>query len=83
MESTNVWYTYGMQKTTVYLPDDVKADLERTAAETGRSEAEVIREAVREAVTRRPPPPTIGILVSDDPHFAANVDQHLEGFGRD
>ena len=68
----------------MYLPDDVKADLERTAEETGRSEAEIIREAVREAVSRRPPPaPTIGILVSADPHFAANVDQHLEGFGRD
>src|SRR5439155_459685 len=41
---------YGMQKTTVYLPDDLKAAIERTAAETGRSEADLIREGVRLAV---------------------------------
>ena len=38
---------YGMRKTTVYLPDELKADLERTAGVTGRSEADLIRDAVR------------------------------------
>lgn len=71
-----------MRKTTVYLPDDLKAELERTATETGYSEAELIREGVRWAVARRiPPPPTIPIFVSDDPHFAEHVDEHLAGFG--
>ncbi len=31
---------YGMKKTTVYLPDELKAALERAAAAQGRSEAE-------------------------------------------
>jgi predicted transcriptional regulator len=32
-----------VQKTTVYLPDHLKAALERTARETQRSEADIIR----------------------------------------
>jgi Ribbon-helix-helix protein, copG family len=71
-----------MRKTTVYLPNDLKAELERTAEETGYSEAELIRMGVRLAVAQRiPPPPTIPIFVSDDPHFAEHVDEHLAGFG--
>ena len=73
---------YGMHKTTVYLPDDLKAALERLAQGTGRSEAELIREGIRLAVARQEPPiPTIGILVSDDPSFAERADEHLAGFG--
>ena len=30
---------YGMTKTTVYLPDELKEDLERLAKSEGRSEA--------------------------------------------
>ncbi len=72
-----------MVKTTVYLPDDLKVALERAARETGRTEADLIREGIRLAVDRQQPPlPTIGILVSDDPHFAENVDDHLVGFGQ-
>ena len=41
---------YGMNKTTVYLPDDLKQALHRTAAASGRSEAELIREGVKIAV---------------------------------
>jgi predicted transcriptional regulator len=74
---------YGMFKTTVYLPDDLKAELARLAEETGRSEAELIREGIRLAVARQAPPtPTIGIQVSADPHFAEHVDEHLVGFGQ-
>ncbi|HEV8634652.1 MAG TPA: CopG family transcriptional regulator [Chloroflexota bacterium] len=72
-----------MQKTTVYLPGELKAALERTARETGRSEAELIREGLRLALARYvPPAPTIPIYVSDDPSFAENVDEHMAGFGR-
>ena len=39
-----------MCKTTVYLPDDLKAELKRVAAETGRSQADLIREGIRLAV---------------------------------
>ena len=73
---------YGMQKTTVYLPDDLKAALGRVAMETGLSEAELIREGIRLALEQHvPPAPTIPIYVSDDPSFAERVDEHLSGFG--
>lgn len=40
---------YGMQKTTVYIPEDLKRTLELVAAARGVSEAELIREALRAA----------------------------------
>jgi Arc/MetJ-type ribon-helix-helix transcriptional regulator len=36
-----------MEKTTVYLPDELKAAVRRTAQQRGVSEAEVIRESIR------------------------------------
>lgn len=36
-----------MRKTTVYIGEEEAADLERLAATTGRSQAELIREGVR------------------------------------
>ena len=73
---------YGVFKTTLYVPDDLKHALERLSRETGRSEAELIRDGIRLVVAAEvPPPPSIGILVSADPHFAENVDDYLDGFG--
>jgi plasmid stability protein len=71
-----------MKKSTVYLPDDLKAALERAAAARGRSEADLIREAVRE-LTRNlePPRPRLPLFSSDDPTLAERVDEALEGFG--
>jgi hypothetical protein len=74
---------YGTVKTTVYLPDDLKLALERAARESGRSEADLIREGIRMALeVQQPPSPTTGLLVSDDPHFAERADDHLVGFGQ-
>jgi hypothetical protein len=70
-----------MQKTTIYLPEDLKLELERASAETGTSEAELIREGIRLALAKRYPAPTIPIFISPDPHFADRVDEHLKGFG--
>jgi hypothetical protein len=71
-----------MYKTTVYLPDDVRVELERTAAETSRSMADIVQEGIRLAIAHhRPPAPTVGIFVSDDPHFAERADEYLAGFG--
>jgi Ribbon-helix-helix protein, copG family len=71
-----------MHKTTVYLPDELRAALGRVAAETRRSEADLIREGIRLALERHAPPaPTIPIYVSDDPHFAERVDEKPTGFG--
>lgn len=71
-----------MTKTTVYLPEDLKHALERVAAETGRSQAELIREAVDSFVAQsQRPRPRGGLFHSGDPGLAANVDEALVGFG--
>jgi plasmid stability protein len=75
---------YVMKKTTVYLPEDLKAALERAAAAQGRSEAELIRDAVRD-LTRglEPPRPRLPLFSSGDPTLAERVDEELaRGFGR-
>jgi len=75
---------YGMTKTTIYLPEELKAKLERAAAETGRSEADIIREGILLAVARcAPPQPRIPLFVSNDPDLAARADEYLAGFGED
>lgn len=75
---------YGMRKTTVYLPDELKAAIERLAARTRRSEAEVIRDALTKAVVDSTPPrprlplSSVGL---GDPTIAERVDEALDGFG--
>lgn len=73
---------YGMVKTTVYLPDALKAALERLAAETGESEASLIRRAI-EALDRNASPvrPQVPLFTSGDHTLAERVDEALEGFG--
>ncbi len=71
-----------MQKTTVYLPDDLKRDLERVAAARGCSEAELIREAVRTLARESVAPrPRLPLFKSGKPGLAERVDQALAGFG--
>ena len=71
-----------MKKTTVYLPDDLKEALSRLAASSGRSEAELIREAVG-ALARATPRsrPRGRLWASGDPSLAERVDAFLPGFG--
>ena len=69
---------YGMTvKTTVYLPDDLKRALEVGAAASGRSEAEIIREAIAARVGSARP--AAGFL--DGKPMAERVDDLLAGFG--
>lgn len=65
------------RKTTIYLPDDLKEALEREAATRGSSEAEVIREAIRSAVSR--PLPKAGLFEGEP--IAGSTDELLKGFG--
>jgi hypothetical protein len=75
---------YGMKKTTVYLPDDLKRSLERAAERSGRSEAALIREGIQTVVAMQSPPrPRIPLFRTGDPTLAERVDEALEGFGED
>jgi predicted transcriptional regulator len=65
------------QKTTVYLPDDLKAAVESEARRRGVSEAEVIRTAIAETVRR--PRPQAAII--DGEAFAERAEELLSGFG--
>jgi hypothetical protein len=71
-----------MPKTTVYLPDELKAGLARTAAATGYSEAELLREGVRLVIEQhRAPRPTLPLFASGQPDLAHRVDELLSDFG--
>jgi plasmid stability protein len=71
-----------MHKTTVYLPDDLGRTLRRIAASQGRSEAELIREALRALVqSSTPARPRIPLFRSGQPELAERVDEELAGFG--
>lgn len=69
-----------MEKTTVYLPDDLKAQLKRTATLRGVSEATVIRDAIRAAVQDDRPHPRGGLFTGSEP-IAERADELLAGFG--
>lgn len=75
---------YGMKRTTIYLPAELKAALARTAAAQGKTEAEVVRSAVAAATREHAyPPPTLPLFESGDPTLAERVDEELAaGFGK-
>lgn len=70
-----------MEKTTLYLPDDLRSAVKRVAAEQGISEAEVIRRSIRHMVGAARPRPRGGLLCSDQP-IARRADEALAGFGQ-
>ena len=73
---------YGMEKTTVYVPKEVKRALRELAAVRGVSEAELIREALR-AITAKavPPRPRLPLFKSGKPRLAERLDEAMKGFG--
>ena len=71
-----------MEKTTVYLPDELKRALRRAAKASGRSEADLIREGIGTVVgTHRIAEPRLPLFESDQPDLADRVDENLAGFG--
>lgn len=71
-------------KTTIYLPRDLKAALERAAATSRRSEADLIREGIRRVTDEyAEPEPILPLFASGDPTISERVDELLEGFGSD
>jgi len=73
---------YGMQKTTIYLPEELKGKLARLASTRGISEAQLIRDALSKmAESETVPQPRIPLFASGDATLAERVDEALEGFG--
>ena len=72
---------YGVKRTTIYLPDDLKAQLEVTARAEGRTEAEVIREALTRSLEERAPRPHLPLSTSTgrQTNWAEQVDELLDG----
>jgi metal-responsive CopG/Arc/MetJ family transcriptional regulator len=69
-----------MEKTTLYLPDDLKSAIKGAAAQQGVSEAEIIRRAIRQVVGDVRPRPR-GSLFSSGQPIARRADELLSGFG--
>jgi predicted transcriptional regulator len=72
-----------MKKTTLYLPDDLKREVERAARTEGRSEADVIRDAIASSLSSRAPEPRVPLVAKGlgDPTIAARTNELLDGFG--
>ena len=72
-----------MTKTTVYLPVDLKKALARVARQRGRSEADLLREAVTRLTSDiEPPAPRLPLFRAKGASIAHDVDRALKGFGR-
>lgn len=73
---------YGMHRTTLYLPDDLRAELAQAAKRLARSEADLIREALgRHLAKLKPLEPQLPLFASGQPGLAEHVDEALRGFG--
>lgn len=71
-----------MEKTTVYLPDELKHALRRAARATGRSEADLIREGISVVTgTHRVAEAKLPLFESGQDDLAERVDEALTGFG--
>ncbi len=71
-----------MEKTTIYVPKDLKRAMGRLAAERGVTEAEIVREALRTLTAKATPPrPRLPLFKSGKPDLSEDVDRALEGFG--
>jgi hypothetical protein len=74
---------HGMRKTTIYLPDELKRDVERLAAQRGVTETELVREALRALTAASlPPKPRLPLFESDQPVLTEDIDRAPEGFGQ-
>jgi ribosomal 50S subunit-associated protein YjgA (DUF615 family) len=71
-----------MERTTVYLTEAQKRNLERAARLSGRSEAELIREGVDVVTSRHQAADLrLPLFESGQRDLAERVDEALDGFG--
>ena len=76
---------YGMRRTTIYLPDEMKTAIEREAVRRRVTEAEVIRDAVNQHLAEvEPPTPQLPVFPQGfGMEIGTRVDELLEGVGED
>ena len=76
---------YGVKRTTVYFPDEMKTAIEREAARRGVTEAEVIRGAVTSALRKRTRRRRITAAIPEglNEEIGTRVDELLDGLGED
>jgi metal-responsive CopG/Arc/MetJ family transcriptional regulator len=72
---------YGVKRTTIYLPEELKNSLSRAAREEGRTEADLIREGLETYLRSRHAEPRLPLFTSGKADLAENVDKLLAGFG--
>ena len=76
---------YGVKRTTIYLPNELKERLERAADAAGVTEAEIVRSAVETELTHRERPALelpLWASRGERTDSARHVDELLaEGFG--
>jgi hypothetical protein len=73
---------YGMDKTTVYLPAELKAALRRAARRRNTSEADLIRQGIAMVTAEETPrSPRLPLFESGQRDLAARTDELLSGFG--
>jgi plasmid stability protein len=76
------WYHIAVNKTTVYLPEELKRSLRNLAAASGRSEADLIREAIAARVQADAGlRPRGQLFESGDRSLAESAEEALAGFG--
>jgi len=74
---------YGVRRTTIYLPEDLKSSLARAAQEERRTEADLIREGIERLLQSRHPEPRLPLFTSGKPDLAENVDRLLNDFNEE
>ena len=72
-----------MQKTTLYLPADLKLRLTQESRRTGRPQAEIVRRALEAYLGRTPRPLPKSIGLGSDPELSGvDVDDWLQDHWR-
>lgn len=79
-----LWYLESMVKTTVYLDDEIAMKVRQIAMADGRSQAEVIREALRAYTrqVRRPRPKGVGQYRSGRSNVSESAEEILRQAAR-
>ena len=78
--SSDMATIYGMEKTTLYLPEELAAALREASRRIGSSQADLVREALRLYLRHHRPDPPRSLGLGEDPHLAAtDAEEWLAG----